>query len=98
MARYELSNEAARDLDRLYEFGALTFGWSQTDSYYDGLLDRLEQIALTPERYPAVDYIQKGYRRSVFGVHAIYYREHDDNVLIVRILGRQDIVTAMERT
>ena len=36
-----------------------------------------------------VQHIRKGYRRSVCGVHSIYYRIEEEEVIIVRILGRQ---------
>ncbi|MCH7944323.1 MAG: type II toxin-antitoxin system RelE/ParE family toxin [Proteobacteria bacterium] len=51
---------------------------------------RLQAIADKPKLYPAADNIRKGYRRSVFGVHSIYYRIHGEGVEIVRILGRED--------
>ena len=36
-----------------------------------------------------------GMRRSVYGAHAIYYREDDDGVLIVRILRGQEVSVAL---
>ncbi|WP_407943638.1 type II toxin-antitoxin system RelE/ParE family toxin, partial [Maribrevibacterium harenarium] len=39
---------------------------------------------------PAVDYIRPGYRRSVCGVHAIFYRVQPDYVEIMRIIGHND--------
>jgi toxin ParE1/3/4 len=40
--------------------------------------------------YQAVEFIRKGYRRSVCGVDSIYYRIEGDTVEIMNILGRQD--------
>jgi toxin ParE1/3/4 len=45
--------------------------------------------------YPAVDHIRVGYRRSVCGVHAIYYRLDSEGVEIVRILKNQDVSQAL---
>ncbi len=39
MANYSLTDAALADLDRLYEYGILTFGLKQADKYYDGLVD-----------------------------------------------------------
>lgn len=51
-------------------------------------------MADNPELYPAVDDIRKGYRRSVYQSHSIFYRVEGENIIIVRILGQQDTKTA----
>lgn len=90
MARYELSIAADRDFEGIFNFGIDRFGLAQALSYQDGLKQRFANLAADPERYPAVVHIREGYRRSVFGAHAIYYRIEPQRVFIVRILGRQD--------
>ena len=47
-------------------------------------------IAKTPLLYPSVDHIRKGYRRSVCGVHSIYYRIQEEHIEIMRVLGREN--------
>lgn len=94
MTGYRLSDEALADLDRLYENGVITFGWRQADDYFDAMVARFQEIADQPELYPAVDHIRKGYRRSVFRSHSIYYRIATDEVAIVRILGQQNLEKA----
>ena len=71
MASYRLNREALADLDRLYEYGVLTFGLRQADAYFDGIVTRFEEIAEQPEFYPAIDRIRQGYRRSVYKSHSI---------------------------
>lgn len=95
MAVYDLSEEALRDLDRLYEYGVLTFGLQQADDYYDGLIQRFQKIATTPLLYPAVDHIRDGYRLAVFKAHSIYYRVTDRGVYIVRLLGQENTRTEL---
>ena len=90
MARYRLSERARSDLYRLYNYGVLTFGLQQADSYFDGIINRIDELANNPQLYPKVDHIRKGYKRSVFGIHSIYYMVLKDEILIVRILGRED--------
>ncbi len=90
MVCYRLSDKACTDLYRLYEYGVRTFGLQQADKYYDGIIARFQELADNPRRYPAVDHIRKGYRRSVFGVHSIYYTILDDEILITRVLGREE--------
>jgi len=95
MASYRLNRETLEDLDRLYEHGVLTFGLRQADAYFDGIVSRFQKIADQPELYPAIDHIRQGYRRSVYRSHSIYYRIDPGEIVIVRILGQQDIGKAL---
>jgi len=95
MAVYRLSQRADQDFESIYVFGVLNFGLEQAEIYTDGLERRFEQIATQPLLYPAIDHIQPGYRRSVYGSHAVYYRIHEDIVLIARILHSQDVDNAL---
>lgn len=52
---------------------------------------RFEELAENPTMYAEVNEIRQGYRRSVCGVHSIYYRVAGDVVEIIAIIGRQDI-------
>src|SRR3546814_17940579 len=90
MASYSLSQLAAEDIRRLYRHGIEKFGLAQADGYLDGLFSRFDAIAESPALYPRVDHIRPGYRRSVYGVHSIYYRAEGTGVEIMRILGRED--------
>jgi toxin ParE1/3/4 len=93
--RYRLSNAADFDLERLYDWGIDHFGLKAADEYYDGLLQRLEQIAQAPLAWQAVDHIRAGYRRSVYGAHSIYYRIEEDGILIARVIGRENPMTSL---
>ncbi len=95
MVGYRLSKRADEDFESIYMYGALTFGLEQADAYATGMQARFEQLANQPCLYPAVDHVRPGYRSSVYGSHAIYYRMVDDGVLIVRILRGQDVGTAL---
>ncbi len=53
--------------------------------------DQFELIANQPFLFPSVDFIRKGYRRSVCGADSIYFRIENDTVEIVSIIGRQDL-------
>ena len=89
--RYRLNDEAKRDVARLYWRGVEAFGEEQAVRYFRALMERFDVIAQAPYRYPAVEHIAKGYRRSVCGVDSIYYRQNGGTVEIMRVLGRQDI-------
>ena len=90
MPRYRLSKLAEADLLLIAEYGDEHFGIAQSDRYRDQLKHRFSVLAKQPHLYPTIDDIREGYRRSVCGVHSIYYRLHEQGVEIMRILGRQD--------
>jgi toxin ParE1/3/4 len=90
MATFKLNEEAEDDLERLYEHGILFFGLTQTDWYYDGLIEHFYELAENPYLWQAVDSVRIGYRRSVYVSDSIYYRIDGDTVEVMRILGSQD--------
>ncbi len=89
MANYRLSSSAAGDIERIFEFGIDQFGLEEALDFRDRLVIRLSHIAEAPYQYPAVDDIKPGYRRSVFGSHAIYYQVLENTIVIARILERR---------
>lgn len=95
MVRYQLSQRADQDLFDIYIYGVQTFGFKQADAYIKGMQERFEHIATAPLSYPAVDDIRVGYRRCVYGVNTIYYRQDGENVLIIRILRAQYVGKAL---
>lgn len=94
MPDYRLTIAAEQDLLQIAMYGLQQFGDKQARLYYRRLVNRFEELASAPERYQTVEHIRKGYRRSVCGVHSIYYRADQDSVEIVRILGAQDLGAA----
>lgn len=95
MVNYKLNEEAKLDLRRIYLRGFEVFGEAQADEYYHAMFHRFDQISDQPYLYPSVDHIKDGYRRSICGVDAIYYRIVDGHVEIMRIIGRQDVESAL---
>jgi len=91
MAAYELSKAADADFENIFDFGIDTFGLTQALDYQQGMKKRFEELADQPERYAAVDHIRSGYRRCVYHTHSIYYQIEANHVLIIRILGKQDL-------
>lgn len=90
MGAYKLTADAKADLWRIYNHGLNKWGEAQADKYYNAFFERFEQLAKQPYLYPPVDYIRKGYRRSVCGSDSIYYRIEGNTVEIMNILGQQD--------
>jgi len=82
MSNYRISKAAREDLFIIAQYGDVTFGIPQSDRYRDLLKQRFSLLAKHPLLYPSVDYIRLGYRRSVCGVHSIYYRIDKDTIEI----------------
>ena len=90
MPNYRHSKEAESDLLDIAIHGDREFGIVQSNKYRDKLKKQLSTIGSNPLRYSAVNHIRAGYRRSVCGVHSIYYKIGDDGISkIVRILRSQ---------
>jgi toxin ParE1/3/4 len=95
MPDYRLSERAKEDLIGIAQYGDEHFGVAQSDRYRDLLKQRFSVLANQPKLYPAVEHIRSGYRRSVCGVHSIYYRIEGDGVEIMRILKHQDAAESL---
>ena len=94
MAGYELTCAADQDFEKIFEFGLDTFGVDQAFKYQNSMMQRFAKLAEQPKLYSTVDHIRAGYRRSVYGSHSIYYRIESQGIVIVRILGQQDLTSA----
>lgn len=91
MPEYRLTRAAEKDLRQIAHFGIQRFGVTQAKTYFGRLEHRFEELASHPERFRKVNHIRNGYRRSVCGIHSIYYRSHGEVIEIVRVLGQQDL-------
>jgi toxin ParE1/3/4 len=91
MGKYELSTEAENDLFNIALYGLENYGLSRSELFRDQLKERFQLLADDPQRYPAVDNIAEGYRRSVYRTHSIYYQIKPNYVEIVRIINRQNL-------
>ncbi len=92
MATYRLSEEARDDLIGIHQYGVKEWGVVQADEYFWQLFAHFETIGSDPLRYPEVDHIRAGYRRSVCKAHSVYYRIDGESMLVMAILRSQDAV------
>lgn len=98
MARYRLqiSQVAEEDLAGLYAEGIRTWDQAQADRYYDALIEHFDRLCENPLLYRAVDEIRAGYRRSVYGRHAVYYRIAGETVEIMAVIKHQNIIDRLD--
>ncbi len=94
MGRYELAIAADQDFENIFNDGIDRFGVTRALNDQNGLKQRFRELTEQARLYASVDPIHKGYRRSVYHAHSIYYRVESEHILIVRILGRQNPVSA----
>ncbi len=66
MPEYRLTGAAEEDLIGIAQYGDENFGIEQSNRYRDQLKARFSALAAHPMRYPAVDHIQTGYRRTEY--------------------------------
>ena len=85
-----ISLEADADLERIYADGFERWGEQQADLYYDDLLSHFDMLCENPYLFRAVEDVRKGYRRSVCGKHAIYYRVQDNTVEIMGLVKHEN--------
>lgn len=91
MANYRLSPNAEDDLERIWFYGLDTWGLDAANDYIRKLYKRFQDIADAPRKYPAVDDIRAGYRRSVFKSDSIFYRINGDDIEVMAVIGQQDL-------
>ena len=90
MPEFRLSNSAVRELMDIAIYGDEHYGMDSSDAYRARLEERFSMIAEQPLLYPSADHIRAGYRRSVLDGLSIYYRIEGEDVVIVRLIGRQN--------
>jgi toxin ParE1/3/4 len=87
---YRLTNAAQEEMDQLLDQGIDDYGVEAAIDCYDKIENRFTLLVEQPYQFPAVNQIRVGYRRAVCGVHSIYYRINTDEIVIARILNKQN--------
>lgn len=86
---FHLSIKAKSDLLNIARYTQLNWGREQRNHYIKLLDSTFHHIAEKPELGHSCDYIKEGYRKRPQGSHVIYYKEFNNNeILIVRILHK----------
>jgi len=98
MAKYQLSNEADAEIDKLYEYSILNFGLETAREYVSSLYEKLDVLADHQSWGNDYGYIRPGLCRYEYRSHSIYYQSQGAGILIVRVLGsKQDPVRHFKR-
>ena|SRR6187551_1845946 len=86
---YKLSNLAVEDFTAIYEYTLLTFGAVQADAYTDHLESTFQLLSSSPLMGYACPEIADGVRRHDHQRHAVFYRQREHDIFIIRILHQQ---------
>ena len=96
MPNYQLTKAAEKDLEAILEFGIEQFGIDPAIEYYDQLVAKFNDISISPKQFPSREEIREGCRVCSHRSHDIYFFDSAAVVLIVRILNRQNIESAVQ--
>lgn len=86
---FKLSFKAAEDFGDIYQYTYLNFGERQADSYTEEMENCLTSLSHTPIIGLDCSELSAGIRRHDFQKHAIFYRVHESDIFVVRILHQQ---------
>lgn len=85
---YILTKAASKDIEKILDRSVIDFGLDQTEIYFDSLKNCLMLLGENPAMGGAADDIKPGYRRFAHQSHVIFYRAHEQDILIVRLLHK----------
>lgn len=88
---YTKSKHTDRDIVHITVRSFRDFGEQQTVKYIDGLTERLQWLADSPERGRVFTHRETGHEYLYYPhvSHVIYYRLRKDDIYIVRILHKK---------
>ncbi len=90
MKTFELTREAKKDFRQIAIFTEKQWGREQRYLYAKQFDDAFHFLAKTPLVGKKCNYIKAGYRKFPQGSHIIFYRENDENkIIIIRILHKK---------
>ena len=94
---YVLSEEAAADIDKIFEFGEYKFGNAQAINYLIGLEEHFEKLSDNPDIGRKRSDIKNGLLSMSYISHSIFYHKLKGKLRIVRILyGGRDLIRFLD--
>ena len=86
---YRLSNLAVEDFTAIYEYTLINFGVRQADNYTDDLESIFDLLSGSPLMGHECPEIADNVRRHDHQRHAIFYRQLEQGIFVIRILHQQ---------
>ena len=92
MFKLLIKPEAEKDLEKIYEYTFLTWGFEQAEQYQDDLFHGMQLLLEQNELGKIYPYSNILYRKLHVNRHLIFYRFEEQSCTIIRILhDRMDI-------
>lgn len=85
----QLTVDAEQDIEDIYYYTITNFGEKQAEHYYSGLSDHFIYISNNLGTSRSFSFVKEKLLRSNFESHAIYYRQEDKGILILRVLHQR---------
>ena len=86
MADFRLSPRAETDLAGIADYTIESFGVEQARQYRDDLEACFRNLVRNPRLGRRVEWLAPGLRRFEHRSHVVFYAEHEEGVLIIRVL------------
>ena len=84
--KYQLTEEADRDVEEILTYSVKNFGVTQTQHYFEALKKCIELLADNPNMGYSAEDILPEYLRFPHESHIIFYKSLSSSILVVRIL------------
>ena len=84
--KYQLTEEADRDVEEILTYSVNNFGVTQTQHYFEALKKCIELLADNPNMGHSAEDILPEYLRFPHESHIIFYKSLSSSILVVRIL------------
>ena len=97
--RLDVSEDADRDLDDVFEYTELTWGHEQAVSFLQSIADALDWLLSFPNAGRDREGIAIGLRSLSLDHHVVLYRVYEDRVRIHRVIHhREDNRSALQNS
>ena len=86
MLKLNLSPQAVKDLESIYEYSFTRWGFSQAEKYHDELYNYIIEICQNPKIGSFYYFKEGNYRKLNSNRHIIFYRQSNKEIIVIRIL------------
>lgn len=84
--KYQLTDEAANDVEKILAYSLDSFGAMQTEYYFAALKECINLLADNPNIGYGAEDILPEYLRFPYESHVVFYKKLTSSILVVRIL------------
>ncbi len=84
--KYQLTEEADRDVEEILAYSVKSFGVVQTQHYFVALKECIELLADNPNMGHSAEDILPEYLCFPYESHIIFYKKFSSSILVVRVL------------